>query len=105
MNNSQFFIEIDSERLYLSNLENPMPTIFEDSYNVEVRINVKIRDEEDYKQYASFDRFINKEVTVGIKYTNGLEFQSTFTVDKYERRFGNIKDSTVTHVIKGAKRH
>ena len=98
-----FFIQQGELKQVIENLTDPAPTIFETVEGTEVRFNILIDSEESFMKYHALDSLLNKNITVGIVYDNGIELKSTFKVTDYERRFGTDKGSIVTHVLKGSK--
>ena len=98
-----FFIQQGEFKQVVSDLTDPAPTIFETTEGTEVRFNILIDSQETFLKYHALDSLMDKTITVGIIYENGIELKSTFMVDTYERRFGTDKGSIVTHVLKGKK--
>lgn len=98
-----FYIQTGEFKQIIDNLTDPSPTIFETTEGTEVRFNVLLETQEAFLKYHAMDHLLDKDVTVGIIYENGIELKSAFKVETYERRFGTDKGSIVTHVFKGAK--
>ncbi len=101
--NYTFYIQKGEMKQVVENITDPNPTIFEDTTSVEVRFNVLIEDSDSFMKYHALDKYLNMPVTIGVVYGNGIELRSSFTVDKYERRFGSGKGPIVTHVFQGTK--
>ena len=101
--NYAFYIQTGEFKQVVHNITDPNPTIFEDTTSVEVRFNVLIEDDESFMKYHALNKYIGKSITIGVMYGNGIELKSTFTVDKYERRFGSGKGPIITHVFQGTK--
>jgi hypothetical protein len=101
--NYAFYIQTGEMRQVVENITDPNPTIFEDTNSVEVRFNVLIEDNDSFMKYHALNKYIDKQITIGVVYGNGIELKSTFTVDTYERRFGSGKGPIITHVFKGTK--
>ena len=101
--NYAFYIQIGEMKQIVENIIDPNPTIFEDLDSVEVRFNVLIEDNDSFLKYHALNKYLNKQITVGIVYPNNIELKSTFMVDTYERRFGSGKGPIITHVFKGFK--
>jgi hypothetical protein len=102
-NKAVFYIKQNDFKLRIENLSKPTPTIFESVEDVEVRFNVELTDQNSFNKYHALDGFVDDKITVGLIYENGLELKSTFQVQSYERRFGNLDSAVVTHVLKGLK--
>jgi hypothetical protein len=101
--NYAFYIQNGEMKQVVENITDPNPTIFEDTNSVEVRFNVLIEDNEGFMKYHALNKYVGKQITVGVMYGNGIELKSTFTVDAYERRFGSGKGPIITHVFQGSK--
>ena len=98
-----FYIQQGDFKQIIDNLVDPSPTVFESTEVTEVRFNVLLEDQESFLKYHALDHLVNKDITVGLIYDNGIEIKSTFKVSQYERRFGSSKGSIITHVIQGNK--
>tara|TARA_B110000211_G_scaffold125267_1_gene144290 strand:+ start:639 stop:977 length:339 start_codon:yes stop_codon:yes gene_type:complete len=101
--NYAFYIQSGEMKQVVENITDPNPTIFEDLNSVEVRFNVLIEDNDSFLKYHALNKYLGKQITVGVLYPNNIELKSTFTVDSYERRFGSGKGPIVTHVFQGTK--
>jgi len=101
--NYAFYIQTGEMKQIVENIIDPNPTIFEDLDSVEVRFNVLIEDNDSFLKYHALNKYLNKQITVGIVYPSNIELKSTFVVDTYERRFGSGKGPIITHVFKGFK--
>ena len=101
--NYAFYIQTGEMKQIVENIIDPNPTIFEDLDSVEVRFNVLIEDNDSFLKYHALNKYLNKQITVGIVYPNNIELKSTFMVETYERRFGSGKGPIITHVFKGFK--